>query len=141
MSLWRIYYHLVWATGDRTPLITDRIGPELYRYIQAKAKSLECPVHGIGGIEDHIHLLVSIPPKLAIAQFVKRIKGASSRHINQTFPDQTFAWQGEYGVFSLGGKQLEGAIAYVENQKQHHANRTLIRALEPEFFNHPRKPS
>jgi REP element-mobilizing transposase RayT len=139
MSIWRIYYHLVWATNDRTPLITDRICPELYRYIRAKAESLDCPVHGIGGIEDHIHLIVSIPPKLAIAQFVKRIKGSSSHYLNQTFLNQTFAWQREYGVFSLGGKQLPDAIAYVENQKQHHANRTLIRALEPEFFNIDRK--
>jgi putative transposase len=139
MSIWRIYYHLVWATSDRTPLITDRLCPGLYQYIRAKAESLDCPVHGIGGLEDHIHLIVSIPPKLAIAQFVKRIKGSSSYYINHTFLDQTFAWQREYGVFSLGGKQLPDAIAYVENQKQHHANRTLIRALEPEFFNTDRK--
>jgi len=135
MSIWRTYYHLVWATSDRTPLITDRIRLELYGYIQAKAQSLECPVHEIGGVEDHIHLVVSIPPKLAIAQFVKRIKGSSSHHINHTFLNQTFAWQREYGVFLLGGKQLPDAIAYVQNQKQHHATRTLIRSLEPEFFN------
>lgn len=135
MSVWRTYYHLVWSTSDRTPLITDRIRVELYDYIQAKAKSLDCPVHGIGGIEDHMHLLVSIPPKLAIAQVVKRIKGSSSHHINQTFLNQTFAWQREYGVFTLGGKQLPDAIAYVENQQHHHATQTLIRALEPEFFN------
>ena len=135
MSVWRTYYHLVWATSDRTPLITDRIRVELYDYIQAKAKSLDCPVHGIGGIEDHMHLLISIPPKLAIAQVVKRIKGSSSHHINQTFLNQTFAWQREYGVFTLGGKQLPDAIAYVENQQHHRATQTLIRALEPEFFN------
>ncbi|MBE9102848.1 IS200/IS605 family transposase [Vacuolonema iberomarrocanum] len=140
MSTWQTYYHLVWATGDRTPLITDPIRPELYQYMQAKAKSLDCWFHAIGGIEDHVHLIVSIPPKLAIAQFVKRIKGSSSRHLNKTFPDQTFAWQREYGVFSLGRKQLPDAIAYVENQKHHHDTQTLIRGLEPQFFNIPRKP-
>lgn len=67
MSTWQTYYHLVWATGDRTPLITDPIRPELYQYMQAKAKSLDCWFHAIGGIEDHVHLIVSIPPKLAIA--------------------------------------------------------------------------
>ena len=57
----------MWATGNRTSLITDPIRPELYQYMQAKAKSLDCWFHAIGGIEDPVHLIVSIPPKLAIA--------------------------------------------------------------------------
>ena len=132
MTLWRTYYHLVWATRGRAPLITADIEPELYRYVEAKTKSLDCLFHGMGGMEDHLHLVVSIPPRLAIAEFVKRIKGSSSRHLNQTFPHQTFAWQQEYGVFSLGGKQLGDAIAYVHHQKQHHGDGTLMRGLEPD---------
>jgi len=140
MSIWRTYYHLVWATRDRSPLITDAIAPDLYRCIQTKAKSLECPLHAIGGIEDHIHLIVSIPPRLSVAQFVKHIKGSSSRHINQTFLNQTFAWQREYGVFSLGGKQLPDAIAYAQNQNHHHRTQTLIHSLEPKIPTTPPKP-
>ena len=131
MTFWRTYYHLVWATRNRDPLITETIEAELYGYIQAKAKSLNCPIHAIGGMADHIHLIVSIPPSRAIADFVMRIKGSSSHHLNHTYPNQTFAWQREYGVFSLGGKQLQGAIVYVQNQKQHHTNQTVIASLEP----------
>ncbi|NET37335.1 MAG: IS200/IS605 family transposase [Cyanothece sp. SIO1E1] len=134
MTLWRTYYHLVWATRDRTPLITESLELELYRYIEAKTKSLDCLFHAIGGVADHIHLIVSIPPSCSIADFVKRIKGSSSHHINQSFRYQTFAWQREYGVFSLGGKQMERAIAYVQQQKQHHHNGTLIFGLEPNAF-------
>lgn len=132
MTLWRTYYHLVWATHQRAALITETLEPELYRYIQSKARSLNCPLHAIGGMPDHLHLVVSIPPSLAIADVVMRIKGSSSHHLNRTYPNQTFAWQREYGVFSLGGKQLEGAIAYVNQQKYHHANQTVIVGLEPE---------
>ena len=131
MTLWRTYYHLVWATRDRTPLITNALEPELYRFIKAKSLSLNCPFYAIGGIADHIHLLVSIPPSLAISDFVKRIKGSSSRHINCMFTQQTFAWQREYGVFSLGRKQLDQAVSYVLQQKHHHQNQTLIPLLEP----------
>lgn len=134
MTIWRTYYHLVWATYNRAPLITKTIEPELYRFIDAKTKSLHCLFHSIGGIEDHIHLIVSIPPKRAIADFVKQIKGSSSHHLNHMFQNQTFAWQREYGVFSLGGKQLLGAIAYVNQQKQHHHDGTLILGLEPEVL-------
>jgi putative transposase len=64
----------------------------------------ECQLHAIGGIEDHIHLIVSIPPKLSIADFAKRIKGSSARYLNQEFAKDNykFAWQHEYAVFSLG---------------------------------------
>ena len=90
MTLWRTYYHLVWATDDRAPLITDLVEDELYRYMAAKTRSLDCLFHAVGGMADHVHLVVSIPPSRAIADFVKRIKGSSSRHINLMFPEQSF---------------------------------------------------
>jgi len=79
---------------------------------------------------DHIHLIVSIPPKISIAEFVKHLKGGSSRYLNQSIGHKDFGWQREYGVFTLGGKQLEGAIDYVKNQKHHHAESTIVQSLE-----------
>jgi putative transposase len=132
MTLWRTYYHLVWATRDRHPLITPECELALYAQLRQKAKGLKVPVHAIGGVADHLHLVVSIPPQLAISEFVKLIKGSSSRYINQMDLGITFAWQREYGVFSLGSQQLEQAVNYVENQKDHHHQNTLIRMLEPD---------
>jgi len=71
---------------------------------------------------------------LALSDFVKEIKGSSAHHINHgaiKYP-LAFVWQGGYGVFSFGGKQLDDAIAYVLNQKEHHARGTLNPALEHE---------
>ena len=132
MALWRLYYHLVWATKEREPLINSDREVELYPYIIAKADALGCIVHAIGGVEDHIHLVVSIPPTLAIADFVKRIKGSSAHFLNQALSASLdkFGWQEGYGVFSLGGKQLEQAVDYVKNQKAHHSNGTAIASLE-----------
>jgi REP element-mobilizing transposase RayT len=132
MALWRLYYHLVWATKEREPLINSDREVKLYPYIIAKADDLGCIVHAIGGVEDHIHLVVSIPPTLAIADFVKRIKGSSAHFLNQAFSASLnkFGWQEGYGVFSLGGKQLEQAVDYVKNQKAHHSNGTAIASLE-----------
>jgi putative transposase len=62
---------------------------------------------------------------------MKRIKGSSSHYLNQNFSHHPkFAWQEGYGVFSLGGKQLDTAIAYVQNQKIHHQQNTTISMLE-----------
>jgi putative transposase len=135
MTFWKTYYHLVWATKDRLPLITENIEVELYNYIRNKCSELNCPFPSIGGINDHIHLVVSIPPSLSIADLVRRVKGSSSHFVNQSQlnPEFKFAWQHEYGVFSLGGKQLDRAVSYVKNQKQHHAQGSIVRFLEPEI--------
>jgi REP element-mobilizing transposase RayT len=132
MAFWRLYYHLVWATKERHPLITSDIEQELYGYIIGKAIALGCITHAVGGIEDHIHLVSSIPPKLSIADFVQKIKGSSAYHLNHgLFTDKPkFQWQRGYGVFSLGSKQLLEAVTYVVNQKEHHQQGTIIPAME-----------
>jgi putative transposase len=132
MSLWRLYYHVVWATKNRESSIDVDLETELYNYIIGKADFLKCIVHAVNGTDNHIHLVVSIPPTLSIAEFVKNIKGSSAHHLNHDFLTDAnqFAWQPGYGVFSLGGQQLPRAIAYVRNQKIHHSQGTIIRSLE-----------
>ena len=132
MALWRLYYHLIWATKDRDPLISPDVEPVLYGYMIGKAHSLECITHAIGGIEDHIHLVVSVPPKLSISDFVKIIKGSSAHHLNhgQSHFGTMFGWQRGYGIFSLGSQQLTQAVEYVRNQKPHHSRGTLVPTLE-----------
>ena len=134
MALWRLFYHLVWSTKDRQPMITQEIEQKLYGYIIGKAHALECITHAIGGIEDHIHIVASIPPKLSIAAYVQKIKGSSSHRVNHGMPGiaSKLYWQRGYGVFSLGEKHLGRVVAYVLNQKEHHQKQQLITVLERE---------
>lgn len=135
MALWRLYYHLVWATKNREPLIDRQREEKLYSYLIGKADSLKCIVHAVNGTEDHIHVIASIPPVLSIADFVKQIKGSSAHYLNHLGANNetSFGWQAGYGVFSMGHKQLEQAVAYVNNQKLHHAQGTIIPSLEREM--------
>jgi putative transposase len=129
--LWRNYYHLVWATKDRAPLITADREAILFPYIIGKADSLGCIIQALNGVSDHIHIVASIPPSIAIADFVKQIKGSSTHYLNhQPNSDAPFGWQRGYGVFTLGGKQCPDAIAYVTHQKHHHQHQTTIESLE-----------
>jgi REP-associated tyrosine transposase len=63
-----------------------------------KATALECIPHAIGGMPNHIHVAISIPPKLAVAILIGQLKGASSHHVNKRYADGSFLWQAEYGV-------------------------------------------
>jgi REP element-mobilizing transposase RayT len=131
MTYWKLYYHFIWGTKNRLPLIDSSLESELYRVIAAKAKDMGGFIHAIGGIEDHVHLAVSIPPKTAPAKFIGDVKGNSSHYVNHVIkPDFEFYWQDEYGVLSFGEKNLSSVVRYIHNQKQHHANQTLISAME-----------
>jgi REP-associated tyrosine transposase len=131
MPYWKLYYHFIWGTKSRLPLIDPSLESELYRAIAAKVKDIGGFIHAIGGIENHVHLGVSIPPKLAPAKFIGDVKGNSSHYVNHVIkPDREFYWQDEYGVSSFGEKNLSGIVRYIHNQKQHHAEGTVIAAME-----------
>jgi len=121
---WKTFYHLIWTTKDRSPLIHPALEYRLYPYLIAKAQSLGCIVDAVNGHEDHIHLVISIPPKLAVADVIQRLKGSSSHDFLE------LSWQRGYGVFSLSQKQRRFAIDYVNRQKEHHAQQTTNPWLE-----------
>jgi putative transposase len=128
---WRLFYHLVWSTDGRRPIINPLIESAAHRELRAVASRYGILVHAIGGIEDHLHLMVSIPPKLSVADAVQRLKGTSSHALRAEFGEM-FKWQNEYSVDSFSERHLPAVIAYVENQRQHHRNRTLIASIEPD---------
>jgi REP element-mobilizing transposase RayT len=88
---------------------------------QNKMKAVE-----IGGIEDHVHLLLSLPATMPISKAAQLIKGGSSKWIHETFPEhQLFQWQEKYGAFSVSVSQLDTLIGYIRNQERHHSKMTF----------------
>jgi len=131
MPYWRLFYHLVWGTQNREALIHGELETLLHKAICAKAADLGALVYAVGGIEDHIHLVASIPPRIALSEFIGQVKGNSSHLANHRLAlPYHFAWQSEYGVLSFGGKGLDTVVKYARNQKEHHLNQNTIRALE-----------
>lgn len=124
MSRWRLFYHLVWATRDREPLITPEIEPHVYRHLRQTAQHYDIVVHAVGGTADHVHLAVSIPPSLAVATAAARLKGASTRAIKEE-RGIDFGWQGEYGVTSFAERHLGTVVDYIDSQRQRHAEGSL----------------
>jgi REP element-mobilizing transposase RayT len=88
--------------------------------LYGKAKELGILVHAVGGVEDHVHAVVSIPPRLGVADCVGKLKGATSHRVNQETGQSAFRWQGGYGALSIGGRSLATVIAYARNQREHH---------------------
>lgn len=129
MAHWRLFYHLVWTTKNREPWLTPEIEPHVYRFLQAEAKKLYCPLFYVGGTVDHVHVLCAVRPALSPAEFVKQLKGSSSRFVSLEFK-RAFAWQEGYGVFTVSEDAAPDVIDYVLHQKQHHAAGTSVNAWE-----------
>ena len=131
MPYCRLYYHVIWGTKNRESIITPEIEPVLYDFIRSKAIGLGGIVYALNGTENHIHLLVHIPTTIQLAQFIGRIKGASSAKLNKSGSgDGYFYWQSEYSAFTISEKHVPVYIKYIEHQKRHHEERTTISQFE-----------
>src|SRR5438046_2567066 len=136
----QLYLHCVWATWDRLPLITPDSEPRLYSAIASKCKELSCSALAIGGVCDHVHVLIRFPTTITIARLIGEIKGASSHVMTHSIaPESFFKWQGSYGVFSLSKRSVPQVRNYILNQKAHHIHHTDIAELEqfidPDSYN------
>ena len=113
--------HCVFSTKERRRLITADLQQRLYPYLGGIARENKMKALAIGGVEDHVHVLLSIPSTLSIAKSVQLLKGNSSKWIHETFPKQrAFAWQEGYGAFSIAVSGVEDTLRYIQSQKEHH---------------------
>lgn len=129
MAHWRLFYHFVWATKNREPLLTSELQTRVVRYLTSKGGDLGAVVLAADGSENHMHVVAAVPPRIAPAEFVKRLKGASSRLVNREF-GSPFAWQEGYAVYSLSQQDVAAVVEYVRSQKEHHARGTLMAQWE-----------
>ena len=115
------YVHIVFSTKDRLPLIKGERGKRLHAYLIGIAKNAGIVMIAIGGMPDHVHLLVSMPGEMSVAKAVNLFKSNSSKWMNEQKPG--FAWQTGYGAFSVSASNLKAVKEYVLNQEQHHKKR------------------
>ena len=117
-------YHLVFSTKLRQPLLTTDIRPRVYEYVGGLIRMEGGSLTQIGGVADHIHLLLKLKPTHTIADFVRILKANSSKWINdERLTEERFAWQEGYSVFSVSQSQIETVQLYLQRQQEHHAER------------------
>lgn len=120
-SLACILIHLIFSTRGRQLSILPEITPDLYAYMAGIASQYDFIVYEMGGIEDHVHLLISLPRTLPFSKLVEEIKKGSSKWMKtQGNAYQDFAWQNGYGAFSIGQSNVDALRAYIQNQRRHH---------------------
>lgn len=126
MSYVSTYFHCVFSTKERRPFITPELRERLWPFLGGIARQNKMKAVEIGGVEDHIHILLSLPATIPVSKAMQLIKGGSSKWIHETIPDQRlFSWQEEYGALSVSVSQLDKTIAYIRKQPEHHRKVTF----------------
>ena len=118
MSAVRIHY--VFSTKERLRVISGQIQPRLWAFIGGIAKSNGMVPIAIGGVEDHVHALVTLPADMSTAKGVQLLKAGSSKFMNQSISKTRFDWQKGYFAGSVSASMVKKTIAYIANQEAHH---------------------
>jgi REP element-mobilizing transposase RayT len=127
----QILYHIVFATKNRKPALQKEHRDDLYKYIWGIIEKRNSHLYRIGGIEDHVHILCSLHPSIALADLIKEIKVATSGWIksNNAFPEFS-NWQVGYGAFTCSAKSKDRIVEYIKGQELHHAKESSPNELK-----------
>ncbi len=124
----QIYIQVVFAVQGRENLIKSEWKEELYKYITGIITNHGQKLIAIGGVSDHIHLLIGFNANCEVSKLVQEIKANSSRFVNKKqFVRGRFSWQEGFGAFSYSRSQLDAVIKYIENQEAHHVKKSFKR--------------
>ena len=117
-TLHRILVHVVFSTKDRSPLLREPIRPRLFAYLGGIVRSLGGEPLIVNGVADHVHMLLTLPSTVTLAEAMRKIKAKSSHWMRQGPRD--FAWQTGYAAFSVSQSNVAGVRKYIANQAAHH---------------------
>jgi REP element-mobilizing transposase RayT len=119
-------YHCVWSTKGREPVLTPDVQARLWPYLGGIARANKTPALAIGGVADHVHILLSLLTTLTISRTIQLLKGNSSKWLHEEFEDlRLFNWQEGYGAFTIGMSGVSETKNYIATQAEHHRKKTF----------------
>ena len=112
--------HMVFSTKNREPLIKSEMQEDLNSYLAGITRDIDGYPVLFNGVPDHVHGLISLPPKISVSKAAQEIKAGSSRWMHEHWKMKSFAWQSGYGAFSVSRSQVPAVAEYIRNQQEHH---------------------
>jgi len=124
-TYFKLHYHIVFATKNRIPCLDKSWRPKLWEYMGGAVKGQNGVPHGIGGFNDHVHMLIDLRPTHVVADMVREVKRSSTDWIRTHTGLKTFQWQEGYGVFTVGWREKDIIKRYIADQEAHHDKKTF----------------
>jgi putative transposase len=116
----RLLYHIVFSTKHRIVYIDETWRARLHQYLGGTIRELGGIPHAVGGVGDHVHLLVTLKPTHLVSTVLREVKKSSSRWVHEEIRERRFAWQEGYGAFTVSRWDLARVKHYVDRQEEHH---------------------
>ena len=120
-----LHYHVVFGTKHQRPLMAAEWRPRLHAYLGGAAKTLDVVPEAIGGVADHVHLLLGMRATHRLADVMREVKRTSSSWVHETIGEKDFEWQDGYGAFTVSVSLLETVRNYIVHQEEHHHKKTF----------------
>ena len=120
-----LHYHVVFSTKDRVPSIATAWRERLHAYLGGVVRNVNGVPEAMGGIADHVHLLIGLRATACLADVVRDVKAVSSRWVHEEIGERSFAWQEGYGAFTVSASQRGIVCEYIARQEEHHRKRTF----------------
>jgi putative transposase len=124
-----LHFHIVFATKNRQRSISHKWKDRLHEYLGGTIRGLDGFPQAIGGVEDHVHLLVGLRATHALADFVRELKKSATNWVHEQTLDPYFAWQEGYSAFTVSPNARDGVKRYIANQVEHHRRRSYVEEL------------
>lgn len=121
----QLMYHIVFGTQNRAAFIGPDLQDDLYPYIAGIVRNERGSLLAIGGMPDHVHLLVRLKPTLSLADLLRTVKANSSKWVHERPVQQEFAWQEGYGAFTVSESSARSVARYIQSQPEHHRKRSF----------------
>jgi putative transposase len=128
-TFFSLHYHIIFSTKERRPVIQREWQPRLHSYLGGIIRGMNGVAESVGGISDHVHLLVSLRPTHCIADVLRDLKKDSTNWVKENF-DQAFKWQEGYAAFTVSPSGTGSVRRYIENQEEHHHKQSFIDELK-----------
>lgn len=134
-TLSKIIVHTVWSTQYRMPLLSNNIQQNLYNFIKETVLESKGDIYEIGGVEDHIHILMEVPRDKPLSDLIKDIKTKSTHWLKLKDPLKfnDFGWQNGFGGFTISYSSINSVSHYIQQQEEHHRKRTFQEELQDLF--------
>src|SRR5213595_526242 len=120
-----LHYHIIFGTKNHEPIIHSAWGGKLHAYLGGIIRTANGIAESVGGVSDHVHLLIGLRATHRLADLLSELKSVSSGWVHDQIGVRDFAWQEGYGAFTVSPSQRETVRYYIEQQAEHHRTRTF----------------
>ena len=124
-----LHFHLIFSTKHRREQIAEAWQDRLHEYLGGTVRGLDGVSLGVGGVADHVHLLVGLKPTHRLSDFLRELKKSASSWVHTEINLPTFHWQEGYAAFTVSPDAVNGVRAYIARQPEHHKTKTFLEEL------------